>query len=126
EADEGGTLKANVTYSDAGNPANTESATSNISLVVADSADLVATLSTTTVTQGVDVSVAVTDAAATVTATTYQWQVSHDSGASWTNAAGTGAPCATHTPSEADEGGTLKANVTYSDAGNPANTESAT
>ncbi len=124
EADEGGTLQVLVTY--ASDPASPESATSNISAAVAESAtnDLVATLDSTSAQQGTAVHVTVTDGATPVTASTYQWQVSHDSGATWTNAIGTGTASASYTPTEADEGGTLQVLVTY--ASDPASPESAT
>ena len=82
---------------------------------LADSADLVATLNTTSLTQDTPVSVTVTDAGNAVTATSYQWQVSLNGGTTFTNAAGSGATTATYTPTEGDEGGLLKVNVTYTD-----------
>src|SRR4029077_8010217 len=85
------------------------------STAVADSADLVATIDSAVVTQGTPVHVTVADAGTTVTASSYQWQVSLDGGTTWTNAAGTGNATATYTPTEGDEGGLLRVNVTYTD-----------
>src|SRR5262249_36311831 len=84
--------------------------------------DLVATLSSTTVAEGTPVGVTVTDGGATVTATTYQWQVNHGSG--FVNATGTGATTASYTPSEGDEGGTRQVLVSY--GSDPVSTETAT
>ena len=67
-------------------------------------ADLTATLSSTSVTQGTPVSVTVTDGGNTVTATTYQWQGNH--GAGFVNLAGE--TSLSHAVSEADEGATLR------------------
>ena len=99
--------------------------TFNVSGGIVTVDDLVATLSSTSVTQGTPVSVTVTDDGTLVTATTYKWQVSHNGGASWSDATGLGAATATYTPTEGDEGGTLQALVTYADAGNTG-TENAT
>ena len=117
EGDEGGLLKVNVTYTDGVN-SQTTSTTSNTSTAIADADDLVATLSTTSVTEGTAVGVAVTDNGLTVTATSYQWQVSPDGGSTFTNATGTGNNTASYTPTEGDEGGLLKVNVTYTDGVN--------
>jgi hypothetical protein len=97
--------------------------TVNVSGGVISISDLTATLTSTTATEGAPISVNVTDDGAPVTGSIYQWQVSHDSGATWANATGLGAASATYTPAEADEGGVLRALVTYAEV---TGTESAT
>src|SRR5262249_53672397 len=93
---------------------------------VADSADLLATLSSQSPMQGSTISVAtVTDGGVDVHASaTYQWKVNHGSG--FINAAGTGNATQTYTPTEGDEGGTLEVVVGFTDGGNPGNTETTT
>ena len=120
EGDEGGTLQALVTYTDAGNT-GTETATSNTSNAVADSADLGATLSGLTssnAVHGTAVSVGtVTDGGNTVaTGLTYQWQINNGSG--FTNiSAANGGTASSYTPTEAnEEGQALQVIVTYTDA----------
>src|SRR5581483_5053499 len=110
ESDEGGLLQVLVTYADA---TGTESATSNTSTPVFESPDLVATLDSTTVTQGTPVHVTVTDGGSAVTAASYAWQVSHDGGTTFASGTGTGQNTANYTPSEGDEGGVLRVQVTY-------------
>ena len=119
EGDEGGLLRVDVTYTDGvGVTTQLTSTISAPSTAVADANDLVATLSTTSVTEGTAVGVAVTDNGLTVTATSYQWQVSLDGGSTLTTATGTGNNTANYTPTEGDEGGLLKVNVTYTDGVN--------
>jgi hypothetical protein len=93
---------------------------------VADSADLVATLSSQSPVQGSPISVAtVTDGGTDVLASaTYQWKV--NTGAGFQNATGTGATTATYMPVEGDDGGTLEVVVTYTDAGNTGGKETTT
>jgi Domain of unknown function (DUF4347)/FG-GAP-like repeat len=126
EGDEGGQLEVVVSVTDPGNPGPTESTTVVAGNVVADSADLVATLSPNSPVQGVAKSVAtVTDAGVDVRASaTYQWKVNTGSG--FINATGTGATTATYTPVERDEGGFLQVVISYTDPGNPGNTEQVT
>ena len=61
---------------------------------------------------GVELTAALTDPDGGVTVASWQWQRSAD-GTTWTDVAGATAP--TYTPTEADAGVWLRANVTYSD-----------
>jgi hypothetical protein len=123
ESDEGHALTVNVGFKDVNNIAEigTQSAGT-----VADSADLVATLSSATATEGTPISVATAaDGGTNVLGTAaYQWKVNTGSG--FVNATGTGATTATYTPTEGDEGGTLEVVVSLTDPGNPGNTETIT
>jgi N-acetylneuraminic acid mutarotase len=77
-------------------------------------ASLLATLSSTTPIVGSPISVTVAFNGSNVsTGLTYQWQVSHNGGTTWSNATGTGATGATYTPTGADEGGVVQVLVTY-------------
>ena len=109
-----------------GTTTQTTSATSNVSTAIADSADLVATLSTTSVTQDDRRSASPSGATAGrphrgPPTTSYQWQGFARPRATWTNATGRPAPPtpASYTPTEGDEGGLLQVNVTYTDGSAP-------
>jgi hypothetical protein len=108
EQDEGASITVVASFTD--DAGQSVSATSNASGPVADSNDLVATLSSNSPVQGTPISVTVTDNGATVaTGVSYQWQVNG------VDATGAGAQTATYTPTENDEGQTLSVNVTHAD-----------
>src|SRR5207248_559435 len=115
-------LRVNVTYGDPGNPSNTESATSNTSGAVADSADLTATLSSTTAAQGTPITVtAVLDATSNVTASaTYAWETSTNNFSTFA-VVGTSS---SYAPTSTDVGKMLRLVTTY--AGDPSGSESTT
>ena len=114
EADEGKVMQLIVTYADASG-----SESSTYSLGMAN--DLVATLDSTTATQGVAIHVTSVKDGGTAKSTglSYAWQVSSDNGQHWITV-GTNSG---YTPAVADEGKTLQLIVTYADA---AGNESAT
>jgi hypothetical protein len=118
EGDEGGQLEVVISITgDNGNIGTVETATVTVANAVADSADLTATLSSATPTEGTPISVtSASDSGTNVLGTaTYQWKV--NTGAGFVNATGTGATTATYTPVEADEGGTLEVVVTLAEPG---------
>ncbi len=86
-------------------------ATVTISVTNVDEAGTV-TLSSTQPKVGIELTAALTDPDGGVTVASWQWQRSAD-GTTWTDVAGATAP--TYTPTEADAGMRLRANVTYSD-----------
>ena len=86
-------------------------ATVTISVTNVDEAGTV-TLSSAEPEVSVELTAALTDPDGGVTGASWQWQRSAD-GTTWTDVAGATAP--TYTPTEADAGMRLRANVTYSD-----------
>jgi large repetitive protein len=78
--------------------------------------DLVATITNNVANVGVPIGVSVSDDGSPVSSNlTYQWQVSHDGGLTWANAAGAGATTNAYTPAQADLSGELHVLVTYSE-----------
>jgi FG-GAP-like repeat len=117
EGDEGGALEVVVSVTDPGNLGPTETTTVVAGNVVADSADLVVTLSSNSPVDGTPISVAsASDGGTNVLGTaTYQWKV--NTGFTVLNANGSGATTATYTPTEFDEGLRLEVVVAFTEKG---------
>ena len=124
EADEGQAISVSVSFTDShGNP---ETGTASGGTVGESAAnDLVATLDSTTATEGSQINVTgVTDGGiAVASGISYDWQVCNDGGTTWTEANGTNGG-SSYTPVAADDGQSLQLVVSL--ASDPTGTESST
>ena len=113
-ADEGYSLRATVTYTDANRSGRiAESMATDAVMLPTDRMGTV-TLSTQDPIVGIAVTATLMDADGMVSGEDWQWEKSMDK-SSWMDATGMGAMTATYTPDAMDEGYYLRAMVTYDD-----------